>query len=184
MRSTSSRLVPLGAAVLAACLAGSAAAVEPPTGELRPCKELALPDHPPERVTCTTPNATLVIAHQSDPVLLAGTEVRVLSGTLDGSTVAVRLRVRNKTKAEQGLSAGGQELYLHLDGERIDTQPVGDVRLPIDFAESFELQFVLAPHQLETLSANGGRIDFGVRPWHDQVGPPPAIGVIRVRVGG
>ena len=168
-----------------AAAAAAAPAIEPvaDTASLRPCRELALPHRPPERVTCTTPNATLVIAHQSDPVLLKGTEARVLSGVLDGSTVHLRVRIRNNTNAEQGLTAGGQELYLHLEGERVYVASVGDVRLPVDVAETFELRFPLAPHQLGTLSANGGRIDFGVRPWHDQVGPPPVIGVIRVRVG-
>ena len=138
---------------------------------------------PSERVTCTTPNATLVIAHQSDPVLLEGTEVRVLSGTLLGAELAVRLRVRNNTRAEQGVTAGGQELYLHLEGERIDPDPVGDVRLAIGEAQTVALHFTLAPHQLEALGRTAGRIDFGVRPWHDGVLPAPLVGVIRLRAG-
>jgi hypothetical protein len=170
----------LAAAILAAG-AGAQATDEP---GVRPCTELDIPARPLVRVTCTTAHATLVIAHQSVPVLLRGTEIRVLSGDLQGSSAWVRLRVRNTTEAEQGLSAGGQELYLYLDGRRIDMATFrDDVWFGVGEAKTVTLEYALAGDQLEALRANGGRIDFGVRPWHDGFAPAPLIGVVRMRVG-
>ena len=170
----------LAATVLAAG-AGAEATDDP---GLRPCAELDIPARPLERVTCTTPHATLVIAHQSVPVLLDGTEVRVLSGELEGSSAWVRLRVRNTTEAEQGLSAGGQELYLFLDGQRIDmTTFRDDVWFGLGEAKTVTLEYALTWDQLAALRAGDGRIDFGVRPWHEGVAPAPLIGVVRMRVG-
>ncbi|MDQ3741553.1 MAG: hypothetical protein M3389_11495 [Actinomycetota bacterium] len=147
------------------------------------CADLDLPARPPERVWCTTPNATLSIAHQADPVLLEGTEVRVLSGTFDGyGTIEVRLRVRNQTPAEQGLSAGGQELYLYLDGQRIDASLLRVVRFLPGEAKTVTLEYALAPEQVAALQAGDGRLDFGVRPWTDAPAPAPLIGVVRMRV--
>ena len=169
----------------AACVAGSTAATatEAETAGLKRCAGLDVPTTPPQRVWCSTPNATLVIAHQSDPVLLDGTEVRVLSGTLAGSSLRVRARVRNQTRAEQGLSAGGQELYLSVAGSRVDLASFRDVRFAIGEAKTLQLDYVLAPEQLATLGARGGRLDFGVRPWHEGALPAPLVGVLRMRVG-
>lgn len=165
---------------LAASVAG---ATEAGSAGLKPCAALdtALPA---ERVWCTTPNATLVIAHQSDPVLLEGTEVRVLSADQSGSWIRVRARVRNQTPAEQGLSAGGQELYLSIDGSRADLAVFRDVRFGVGEAKTIQLDFELTPEQLSGLGARGGRLDFGVRPWHEGALPAPLIGVVRVGVGG
>jgi hypothetical protein len=182
-----SHLARTAAALAAAgtCLAvGVAGATEAPPADVRPCKALEIPAKPSQRVWCTTPNAALVIAHQSDPVLIDGTEIRVLSGRLLGTTVTVRLRVRNGTDAEQGVGAGGQELYLYLDGARIDVSGLGDVRLDLGEAQTIELSYALTPAQVAALRAAGGRVDFGVRPWHDGVAPAPLVGVVRMRVGG
>lgn len=176
------------AATLAAtgALLGAGGAVATGAGApaaLPACSSLDVPERPPERVWCATPNATLSIAHQADPVLLEGTQVRVLSGTFDGAgTVAVRLRVRNETPAEQGLSAGGQELYLHLDGQRIDVALLRVVRFLPGEAKTVTLEYALTPEQAAALRAAGGRLDFGVRPWTDDPLPAPLIGVVRMRV--
>lgn len=151
---------------------------------LRPCSALEIPAKPPERVWCTTPNATLSIAHQSDPILLDGTEVRVLSAERSGSAIRVRTRVRNTTRAEQGLSAGGQELYLWIDGSRVDLAVFREVHFGVGEAKTIQLDFELTPAQLSALDARGGRLDFGVRPWHNGVLPAPLVGVLRVGVGG
>ena len=171
-----------GAATVAIAAGGAGASAVDDPG-LRPCHDLDIPANPMERITCTTPNAVLVIAHQSVPVLLDGTEVRVLSADLEGTTMWVRLRVRNTTQAEQGINAGGQELYLYLAGERIDLASLRDVRLKVDEAKTVTLDYVLTPEQLATLAARDGRLDFGVRPWHDGFAPAPLIGVVRVGVG-
>src|SRR5687767_59072 len=103
--SSNIRRVLVALVALPAFLVGVPAIAQEAPDTLRPCTALDLPARPAERIWCTTPNATLSIAHQSDPVLLDGTEVRVLSAALDGSLVDVRLRIRNTTNAEQGLSA-------------------------------------------------------------------------------
>jgi hypothetical protein len=176
------RRIVLAVAALGACLLGPAAATADDQGAPRACSTLDVPARPAERIWCTTPNATLSIAHQSDPVLLDGTEVRVLSALLDGAVVDVRLRVRNATQAEQGLSAGGQELYLYLDGERIDANLLRIVRFEIGAAKTVTMSYILSPEQVAALAARDGRIDFGVRPWTQSVLPAPLIGVVRVRV--
>ena len=169
-------------AATAAIVAGGAGASATKDPGLEPCRDLDIPANPMERVTCTTPNAVLVIAHQSVPVLLDGTEVRVLSATLEGTTAWVRLRVRNTTDAEQGINAGGQELYLYLAGERIDLASLRVVRLAVNEAKTVTLDYELTPDQLAALAANEGRLDFGVRPWHDGFAPAPLIGVVRVGI--
>ena len=172
----------LAATATAACLAGGVGATVTEDPGLKSCAELDIPPRPTERVTCTTPNATLVIAHQSIPVLLDGTEVRVLSAELDGLTAWVRLRVRNTTDAEQGINAGGQALYMYLDGRRIDLASRRVVRLPVNEAKTVTLDYNLTPEQLVSLQERGGRLDFGVRPWHDGFSPAPIIGVVRMRI--
>jgi hypothetical protein len=163
---------------------GAIAGATDQPASMPPCTALDIPAKPPERVWCATPNATLSIAHQADPVLLEGTEVRVLSGAFDGiGTIAVRLRVRNATPAEQGLIAGGQELYLHLDGERIDVPVLRDVRFLPGEAKTVTLEFLLTPEQIAALYEREGRLDFGVRPWTDAPAPAPLIGVVRMTVG-
>ena len=169
-------------AVAAGCLAGVAGASETPAASLARCSELDIPAKPPERVWCRTAAATLVIAHQADPVLLDGTEVRILSAEVLGLSVRVRTRVRNATDAVQWLSAGGQELYLNVAGERIDLAIFRDVEFGIGEAKTIQLDYALAPEQLAALQAAGGRLDFGVRPWHEGVRPAPLVGVVRVRL--
>ena len=173
----------LAAAVAAGCFVGAAGATETPSASLASCSDLDIPAKPPHRVWCRTAAATLVIAHQSDPVLLAGTEVRILSAELLGSGVRVRTRVRNATEAVQWLSAGGQELYLNVAGERVDLAIFRDVALDVGEAKTIQLDYALAPEQLTALRADDGRLDFGVRPWHDGVSPAPLVGVVRVRLG-
>jgi hypothetical protein len=170
-------------AALSALLVGGPAAADEAPDTLRPCTALDLPARPAERIWCTTPHATLSIAHQSDPVLLDGTEVRVLSAALEGSLVDVRLRIRNTTDAEQGLSAGGQELYLFLDGQRIDANLLRIVRFGVGEAKTLTLSYVLSAEQVAALAERNGRVDFGVRPWTQSPQPAPLIGVVRVRVG-
>jgi hypothetical protein len=184
-RSRLARLAVVSAtATAAAALAGGSGAGAAERAALEACAALDVPAKPSQRVWCTTPSATLVIAHQSDPVLLDGTEVRVLSGRLLGASIRVRLRVRNQTPAEQDLSAGGQELYLYLDGSRVDLAVFRDVHFGVGEAKTLQLDYVLSPEQLAALGRSEGRLDFGVRPWHDGALPAPLVGVVRVRVGG
>ena len=170
------------AALYVAALAGSAVATETNGAGLARCADLDIPAKPPQRVWCTTPSATLVIAHQSDPIMLEGTEVRVLSADLLGSAARVRIRVRNDTRADQGLSAGGQELYLNIGGERVDLATFRDVRFSAGEAKTILLDYPLTPEQLAAVTAGDGRLDVGVRPWHDGALPSPLVGVVRVRV--
>jgi hypothetical protein len=149
--------------------------------ELRRCSSLNIPAMPPDRIRCQTPTATLVIVPQSEPVPLDGTEVRVLSSRVTGTTVTVRLRVRNETTAQQQLNAGGQKLYLNLDGTRVDAASGRAVRVAIGEVRTADLDYVLSRKQITALRARDGRLELGVRPWHE--GPARLIGVIRLRIG-
>jgi len=91
--------------------------------------------------------------------------------------------VRNTTAAEQDLSAGGQELYLWIDGARVDLAVFREVHFGVGEAKTIQLDYELTPAQLTALDARDGRLDFGVRPWHTGALPAPLVGVLRVRVG-
>jgi hypothetical protein len=183
-RHLSSVLATAIAAALAAVAVAHAQSGPDAAGAPTPpaCTDVEGITTPEGRVVCRTENATLIIAPEDVPVLIAGTQVRVIGTTLDGATVTLRLRVRNETDAEQGLSAGGQELYLNLDGERIDARPIGVVRVPRRTGITASAHFDLLPAQLARLHELGGRIDLGVRPWEELGHRLLAIGVVRLDV--
>lgn len=158
---------------------GTTVEEEAPAGDGPPlCAELDIPARPSEAVTCRTTSATLTIVDEADPLLLGDTHVRVLSAHGEGGSLTVRARVRNETDAEQGVQAGGQELYLNLNGIRVDPGPVRDVRVPPRTGTTLPLEFRLTPGQTRILNAQGRRAELGVRPWTS--GEQAAnIGVIR-----
>lgn len=143
-----------------------------------PCRAIEIPQRPPESVTCRTASATLTIVDQADPLLLGDTHVRVLSAYGAGDELMVRVRVRNETDAEQGVQAGGQELYLNLNGIRVDPEPVREVRVPPHTGETVDIDFRLTPGQARVLNAQGRRAELGVRPWTSG-NPASDVGVIR-----
>jgi hypothetical protein len=155
----------------------------PADGALPPCAEVEDPAPDSDPVQCRTRSATLTIAGEERPLVLGATQVRLFGATLRGPTVVARVRVRNETDAEQGVLAGGQEIYVNLDGLRIDADPVGDVRVPAMEAANVRLRFALTPARLRKLQAAGGRAELGVRPWDEGAGGSPGtvVGVIRFR---
>lgn len=141
------------------------------------CRAIPIPASPPEPVRCRSASAQLTIVATPDPLVLGDTQVRVLDAQLAGSALRVRLRVRNESDAEQGLQAGGQELYLNVAGIRVDPQPVGDVRIPPMTGVTAALRFVLTPARRRIVRERGGNVELGVRPW--TTGAPGVVGVIR-----
>jgi hypothetical protein len=151
--------------------------------ELPSCRATRIPERPPEPVTCRTASAQLTIVAAPEPLVLGETQVRVLDASLEGRLLRVRLRVRNESDAEQGLQAGGQELYLNAGGIRVDAQPVGDVRIPSGTGLTAGARFVLTPGQLRIVRARAGKVELGVRPWsRDAAGD--VVGVVRFRARG
>lgn len=145
------------------------------------CTAVTPPSGAEDPVTCRTRSATLTIAGEDRPVVLGGTQVRLLRATLTGRVVIVRLRVRNETDAEQGVVAGGQEIYLNLQGITVNPEPVGDVRVAAMQGTTTTLRYVLTPPRLQALRRLGGEVELGVRPWTDGE-PSIERGVIRFDV--
>ena len=152
---------------------------EPP-----PCAEVEDPGRDGDPVTCRTQTARLTIAGEDRPLVLGATQVRLFDSSLQGQQLTTRLRIRNETEAEQGVLAGGQEIYLNLGGLRVDADPVGDVRIPAAEATNTRLRFSLTPARVARLRNSGGRAELGVRPWDEGAGGAPGtvVGVIRFRV--
>jgi hypothetical protein len=162
---------------------GPEAEQEESAGGPPPCSELDIPPQPPEAVTCRTASATLMIVGQAKPLLLGDTHVRVLRALAAGRAVVLRVRVRNETDAEQGIQAGGQELYLNVNGIRVDPQPVSEQRVPPATGQTVSLRFVLTPGQARVLQRQGGRAELGVRPWTGG-GTANFVGVVRFSTRG
>jgi hypothetical protein len=154
---------------------------KPAEPAINPCADLVLPARPTERVSCTTAKALLQITGQSKPLVVGGTMVRVLSAKRSGSSVLVRLRVRNETKAEQGVQAGGQELYLNVGGRRIDAARLSSVRLAPESGTTVQVRYVLTMAELDRLAGAGGSAELGVKPW-DGTAKGRVVGVIRMLV--
>lgn len=143
------------------------------------CRDIEIEASPAEPVHCRTSSAILTIAGEDDPVLLGGTHVRLLSATLSGSRLTTRVRVRNETEAEQGILAGGQELYVNLGGIRVDAVPPGDVRVPSQTGRTVTLRFALTPRRVVRLRGQGNRAELGIKPWTEEGSPSDTVGVIR-----
>jgi hypothetical protein len=146
------------------------------------CSAIAIPERPKDRVACRTPKALLQITGQTRPLVVGGTNARVLSAVLTGSDVLVRVRVRNETRTEHGVQAGGQELYLNVGGRRVDSHVLSSVRVPPAEGRTVRLRYRLSMAQIAALRAAGGRAELGVRPWDGSTGPGKVVGVIRMRV--
>ncbi|HEX8207831.1 MAG TPA: hypothetical protein VF587_17325 [Solirubrobacteraceae bacterium] len=150
-------------------------------GGVPPCSEVADPGPSDDAVRCSTRSATLLLGGEDRPLLLGGTQVRLLSASSTPASLILRLRVRNETGAEQGIIAGGQEIYVNLNGVRLDAAPSGDVRVPTMEGVTTTLRFPLTPGRAALLRRLGGRAELGVRPWDEQPAEK-AIGVLRFRV--
>lgn len=150
--------------------------------EIPRCSSLAIPAQPSERVACRTPKALLQITGQARPLVVGGTNARVLSAVLSGSDVLVRMRVRNETRTEQGVQAGGQELYLNVAGTRVDAHVLSSVRVPPFSGRTVRLRYRLSMSEIAALREAGGAAELGVRPWDGSTVPGKVVGVIRMRV--
>jgi hypothetical protein len=183
---------PSGSAAVSTSTSTSASASSPATtpattsetsGEPPPCSEVEGPGPGGTPVTCRTRSATLTIVDEARPLVLGATQVRLFEATLNGLTLTTRLRIRNETDAEQGVIAGGQEIYLNLGGVRTDPDPIGDVRVPTMEAVNTAVRFTLTPARVRRIREAGGRAELGVKPWDEDAGGPPGtiVGVIRFR---
>jgi hypothetical protein len=155
----------------------------PPSGGAEAPGDVDVPERPSEAVTCRTASATLTIVDEARPLLLGDTHVRIQAATATQRGLTVRVRVRNETDAEQGIQAGGQELYLNLNGIRVDPEPIRDERLPPQTGRTISMRFLLTPARMAVLSRLGGRAELGVRPW-TAGGPTAYVGVIRFSAQG
>ena len=146
-----------------------------------PCADVEVPTQPVEAVTCRTRNAKLTIFGEDEPLLLGDTHVRVHTAEGRGNRVIARVRVRNETNSEQGIQAGGQELYLNLKGIRVDPDSVREERLPPATGKTIDLRFSLTPGQRDVLNRLGRWAELGVRPWTEGE-QARRVGVIRFLV--
>ena len=146
------------------------------------CSAIEIPAQPRERIGCRTATSLLQITGQAHPLVVGGTNARLISAVLAGSDVVARIRVRNETPAEQGVQAGGQELYLNVAGRRIDSHALSAVRIPPDTGRTVRLRFRLSMDEIAALRQAGGRAEIGVRPWHGSTVADRVVGVIRLRV--
>ena len=146
------------------------------------CRAIAIPAQPRERVACRTAKSLLQITGQARPLVVGGTNARVFSAGMVGSDVVARVRVRNETPAEQGVQAGGQELYLNVGGRRVDSYRLSAVRIPPASGRTVKLRFRLSMGEIAALREGGHRAELGVRPWHGSTVAENVVGVIRLRV--
>ena len=180
--SSSSSNTPAPTSTSTAATTGAETRTTPATsGGVPACSDIEIPARPVEAVTCRTASATLTIVDQAEPLLLGDTHVRILAAFLVDSRLTVRARVRNETPAEQGIQAGGQELYVNLGGLRVDAAPTGDLRVAPHTGETVSLRFALTPGALRLLRRAGGEAELGVRPWSEGSGTTD-VGVVRFRV--
>ena len=149
---------------------------------LRKCADLEIPARPPRPVTCATKTATIVIASETTPVLLGGTQARLLAATLSDGALTARMRIRNETDAEQGVLAGGQEIHVNLNGRRLEAARGEEVRIAPGEAETVTIRFPADARAATTLRRTEGEAELGIRPWSakpgEETGP---VGVIRFK---
>ena len=149
----------------------------------RSCATTDIPITPPEPVTCRSRSAVLTIGAQDDPLLLGDTHARLLRARMRGSTLFARMRIRNETSAEQGVAAGGQEIYMNVLGTRIDSRPVGEQRIAPNTGATVDLIFDVPSAQRAAIRRANGRIELGVTPWSDSGDDGQrVVGVIRARL--
>jgi hypothetical protein len=160
----------------------SAAAASKAPPAVPRCSEVEIPERPAERIACRTPRALLQITGQARPLVVGGTNARVLSARLSGSDVLARVRVRNETRTEQGVQAGGQELYLNVGGRRVDSFVLSAVRVPPGEGRTVRLRYRLSMGEIAALRAADGGAELGVKPWDGSTAPGRVVGVIRMRV--
>lgn len=151
--------------------------------EVRRCADLDIPRDPPEPVTCrVTSGTTLTIVSQAKPLLLDGTQARVVDAVRAPAAVVVRLRLRNETGTPQRAGAGGQQTYLNVGGMRIDARPLPRTRIAVATGETIRFRFPLTAAQTRLLSRAGGRAELGVVPWREEDRTGDVRGVIRLRL--
>lgn len=143
------------------------------------CSDVQDPGPSGTPVTCRTRTSTLTIAGERRPVILGGTQVRLLHSTLRGRILTAEVRVRNETAVEQSVLAGGQQIYLNVQGARVNPKPLGDVRVQSMEGQTVTLRFALTTAGLQRLLRLGGKAELGIRPWTEDDADTSRIGVIR-----
>ncbi len=154
---------------------------EPDPG-IRRCADIDVPRAPREAVTCRARSATLTIVRQAKPLLLGGTQARVIDTRRSRGGVIVRLRLRNETGSPQRAGARGQQIYLNIRGLRVDASPRPRARIAAGNGETLRLRFPLSASRARLLQRAGNRADLGIVPWNADAGTD-VRGVIRLTVG-
>lgn len=144
-----------------------------------PCRSLDL-DDVGERVTCRTRTATLTIAGEGHPLIVGGTEARVLDSELARRVLTVRMRLRNPTESARADRPGRRQLYVSVAGERTYPLPLIDRRTD-EGTRTIRLRFPLTSRSARKLRRDKARAELGVVPWQE-IGDddPGRLGVIRL----
>ena len=135
------------------------------------------------RVTCRSATTTLTIASADTPVVLSDTDVRVYRNEVEGGTMLVRVRVRNKTRERQLVNPGGRQFYLNV-GRRLYSEPLAERKeLPPGEAASLNVRFALDARALQELRRRD-EVALGVVPFNELDDKQPSrLGVIRLSTG-
>lgn len=175
----SSRLVATTTAAPAADAPADAAAED----ELRPCSEADAERPRDEPIRCRTRTATLTIVSEDEPLVLGATQIRLLDARVRERTLSTRLRIRNETGLDQAVLSGGQQLYLNVDGAKVEPDPHGAVTVPSGRAVNTTLRFALTTGRLKQIWRGQWRAELGARPWDEGAGGAPGtvVGVVRFR---
>jgi hypothetical protein len=130
------------------------------------------------RVTCTAASSVLTIAAERTPLVVEGTEARVLRSRIDGDELTVRLRLR--PPGERRARPERDQVYLTVAGRRFAPGPLAGGRRPGRTA-TVSLRFRL-PRELAGRVLRGDvRADLGIVPFeHLGADRPPRLGVVRL----
>ncbi len=167
---------------LAACVVAVALIVWPTlkpqradSSETAPtCRALAL-DDVEAPVTCRTAAATLTIAGERRTMVIGPTELRVLRSELSGDSLAVRVRLLNRTATKGTIR---RQLYLRVGLARVAAPAVAGAGAT---GRAVTLRFRLPAAAARRLAEGEARAELGVVP-ADQVGRarPARLGVVRL----
>lgn len=124
----------------------------------------------------------LTIVSQAKPLLLEGTQARVVEASRGSGAVLVRLRLRNETGVPQRAGAAGQRTYLNVSGTRIAAQPSLRTRISAATGETLRFRFPLTAARARLLARAPDRAELGVVPWNQDGRNRNVRGVIRLRL--
>lgn len=132
------------------------------------------------RTECRTASATLQIVEGQTPLLLERAEVQLVSASVSGGTVRLRMRVRNLSGSTRTFNANGKQVYLTASGQRRNAQ--GRRAISPRTAETVILRVPLGD---SSLGSGRGSVDVGVVPFEQlRTTIPSELGVIKTDIGG